>query len=184
MHIVRQANDEEFFGIIKTLCAATERPHSESFLARFPWTSTTWRLAEFENDDLENLFLFWDGSAWGEDPKKPPRRLKQGVKDFMAFAGDITKPNYQHYVEILKLRDDFRTGYKLTRHPELIVIGDNHGPNSSFMILDGNHRAVAALWWAYEKESREHLPHQLWLGLSPQMSHYDGFKRILLANQE
>jgi len=52
------------------------------------------------------------------------------------------------------------------------------------MILDGNHRAVAGLWWYYESKERKHLPETAWVGISDSMKDYSYYKRVLQAENE
>lgn len=177
MRIERSAQDGEVWQIIRTLYDATQRRNSENFLNGFPWATVFWHLATFEKEDFEELFLFWDGSAWGESSNIPPRRLKEGTRRFMSFVGDISKPNFEHFVDILRWRDHFRSGREMPG--KLIIVGEGERLKGRFMILDGNHRAVAALWWVYEANRRNHLPMDAWLGLSPQMSCYPPFSLIL-----
>ena len=178
--ILTAATDNDVGRIVFTLAEARKRPRSEDFLNGFPWTSVCWYTVEALGiAELEQLFLFWDGSAWGESVARPPRRLRQGAEDFARVAGDIRTPNIDHLVDILRHRDRYRTG-AWTDETFLIAIG--HNEHSPLMILDGNHRAVAALWCAMESGQQAHLPHTAWLGLSSNMANcYPPYQHIFQA---
>ena len=62
----------------------------------------------------------------------------------------------------------------------IVVARDPQGP---LMILDGNHRAVAAQWWATESGGQEHIPQHAWMGLSPDMGDYAYYQRVLKADR-
>jgi hypothetical protein len=146
--------------IIFILSDARKRLHSDNFLSEtcpnkgdgFPWKKVQWYKADINYHDLENLYLFWDGIAWGEG-RTPPRRLSQGTKEFMGMEGNIYKPNFEHISDILNKRDSYRAEH-LDLDPKrkgemrryLILVAQNF--TSPFMILDGNHRAIAGLWWS------------------------------------
>ncbi|HEY5869130.1 MAG TPA: hypothetical protein VI542_26790 [Candidatus Tectomicrobia bacterium] len=166
-----KATNAEVGEIIFTLSDARKRLHSDNFLNEtcpgkgdgFPWSKIKWYKANTNHQDLENLYLFWNGVAWGEGDT-PPRRLKQGTKEFMDMNGNIYKPNFEHISDILNKRDSYRAGHqdqdsKGGKRRFLILVARNFN-DSPFMILDGNHRAVAGLWWHYEEKEKEikHLP--------------------------
>ena len=177
MRLTPITDNDEVGAVIYILCEARKRPHSGDFLKRFPWTSIKWYMVELEDSDLENLFLFWDGTAWGESGQIPPRTLHYGVEDFRRIASDTLKPNHDHFVDILRCRDRYRAGESQTEEPFLILAGvDDRYP---LLIIDGNHRAVAALWWARESGNRDQLPRTAWLALSPHMVEYPFYSRLL-----
>lgn len=62
----------------------------------------------------------------------------------------------------------------------IVVTRDTQG---SLMILDGNHRAVAAQWWTTESGGQEHLPQHAWMGLAPDMGDYPYYQRVLKADR-
>lgn len=167
-------NDEQFAYIAFTLSDARKRPYSSDFLNSFPWTSIQWYTANINSDELKNFYLFWDGTAWGQGPT-PPRRLLQGTQDFMKMAGDFSKPNFEHFIDILKWRDRYRCGYNDER-PFLILVSS--GVDGPFMILDGNHRAVAGVWWAIESQQWQHMPQLIYVGISGAMTSYPFYNRV------
>jgi hypothetical protein len=61
------ATDAEVNEIIRILVKARERPGSDDFLDGFPWTKHIqwYRIEELTTYDLENVYLFWDGTALG-----------------------------------------------------------------------------------------------------------------------
>jgi hypothetical protein len=166
----RPATDDEIGGILKELCQATQRPESSGFLSGFPWTSTEWFQARLEEGDFGDLFLFWYAEAWDEKDIPSCRTLRAGLDSFREMHKKC--PNYwtDHLREILKKRTCHN---REPEEPFLILVASNkRGP---FMILDGNHRAVAILWNATESSSNTSIPSQVWVGLSPDMSQYRSF---------
>jgi hypothetical protein len=63
----------------------------------------------------------------------------------------------------------------------IVVARDVQGP---FMILDGNHRAVAAQWYATESGTQDALPRHAWMGLSPSMGDYRDYQHVLDAAEQ
>ena len=139
-----------------------------------------YRIEKLTTYDLENVYLFWDGTAWGEGSTLP-RRLKQGTETFRAMVGNIYQPNFEHMTDILKARDRYRAGYE-EQETFLILIAQNF--NGPFLILDGNHRAVAGLWWHYESGKTTHLPKTAWIGISDWMKDYRYYNFVLQAEEE
>ena len=168
MRNFRSATITEINEIHATLHRATERPNSRNFLEGFPWTSTEWFLAELEKGDFESFLLFWDNSAWKQSSSDRYRRLDTGLKDFIKDKEQDPNQWNGHLREIL----DKRT-WPASGHIYLVLIGANTiGP---FMIIDGNHRAVATLWNIWELGSHNSLPTHAWLGVSPEVSNYRSF---------
>ena len=138
-----------------------------------------WYGAELEHGELENLFLFWDGSAWSESPHKLPRRLINGVADFMRIENDPTQSSNVHLNQIKEWLNKYEADEIRSNETFLILGGIDQ--NSSLIILDGNHRISAALWQATRSKDRSQLPQKAWIGLSPDMICYMYYQRILLA---
>lgn len=138
-----------------------------------------WYGAELEHGELENIFLFWDGSAWGESPHQLPRRLIHGVADFMRIENDPTQSNNVHLDQIKEWLNKYEAGDIRSNETFLILGGIDQ--NNSLIILDGNHRISAALWQATRSKDRSRLPRKAWIGLSPDMRCYVNYQRILQA---
>ncbi len=152
--------------IRKTLNDATTHAESTDLLYGFPWKSTRWFLATLEEGDLEGLNLFWDGGAWGERGNRRRRTLSEGLRGFVKLSERSPDQWGAHLCEIIGKRGNLGRNAE----PFLILTGmDESGP---FVILDGNHRAVALLWNGRERGSRENWPTQVWVGLSPEMPKY------------
>jgi|SRR5579859_4399817 len=151
-------------------------PLSGDFLLGFPTTSVSWHKAELDIQEFENLYLFWDGSAWGQNYNEPPRTLKEGVPAFQQIDGDATQPDNNHLKQIKSCLEKLRAREFETDRPFLILAGD--ATSKHFIILDGNHRAAAAYWWSLEAHGLTWLPLVAWVGLSPEMLHYSFYSRI------
>ena len=81
----------------------------------------------FAVPEFENLYLFWDGVAWGHK-EELPRRLKEGTKDFMDMVADnIGMPHFGHMWYILEQRDVYRAG-PTDDKPFLIVVARDTRP--------------------------------------------------------
>ena len=163
----RQVTDDEMGRILKEFCQATQRPMSGNFLDRFPWRSTEWFQARLEEGDFEDLFLYWYGEAWNEPNIRYCRTLHAGVDRFREMQDNHSDYCTDHVRGILKKRD--------WHAPEetflILAASSTKGP---FMILDGNHRAVA-LWNAAENSPSASLPSLAWVGISPEMPSYRSF---------
>jgi hypothetical protein len=181
MKLISRVTNKDVGHLIFTLAEARKRPQSENFLEGFPWLSVIWyKVEELAVPEFENLYLFWDGVAWG-NKEELPRRLKQGTKDFMDMVADnIGRPHFGHMQAILEQRDVYRAGPTDDKPFLIVVARDTQGP---FMILDGNHRAVAAQWCATESGGQEHIPQYAWMGLSPDMGDYAYYQRVLKADR-
>lgn len=155
---------------------AKRRYKSADFLDGFPWESVKWYRADLEYSELENLFLFWDGSAWGESPQKLPRKLKDGVNAFARIESDPRQANKVHLREIKGWLRKYEAGETRNDEPFLILGGIDQ--NRQLIILDGNHRVSAALWWAIRSGDRTRLPLKAWVGLSPDMIKYGQYRRL------
>ncbi len=168
------ATDNDIRWITDELENGKKRPQSADFLDSFPWGTVSWFRAVLEYAELENLFLFWDGSAWGM-PSPLPRTLRDGVITFTQIA--LQQPNNVHLNQIQAWLKRCETGELQHNEPILILGGQDQ--QSPLMILDGNHRAVAALWWSMESGDQSQIPLNAWVGLSPDMIHYMYYQRIL-----
>ena len=88
MKLISRVTNKDVGHLIFTLAEARKRPQSENFLEGFPWLSVIWyKVEDLAVLEFENLYLFWDGVAWG-NKEELPRRLKQGTKDFMDMVAD------------------------------------------------------------------------------------------------
>ena len=181
MQLISRVTNRDVGRILFTLADARKRPQHDDFLEGFPWLSMTWyKVEKLAVSEFENLYLCWDGVAWG-NKEELPRRLKQGTKDFMDLvADDIGRPHFGHMQAILEQRDVYRAGHTDDKPFLIVVARDTEGP---CMILDGNHRAVAAQWWAIESGRQEHLPRHAWMWLSPDMGAYPSYQRVLTADR-
>ena len=168
--------------ILFTLADARKRPQDADFLEGFPWLSVTWyKVEQLEVAEFEHLYLVWDGVAWGK-PGELPRRLKAGTKEFMDLvAENIGRPHFGHMTAILEQRDVYRAGQTDAKPFLIVVARDVQGP---FMILEGNHRAVAAQWCATESGKQGSVPHHAWMGLSPHMGDYRYYQHVLAAAEK
>lgn len=105
MNLIKATDTDLLEAIIPTLVEARKRYKSSDFLNTFPWISTKWyKVHDLEFANIESLYVFWDGSAWGERVILP-RTLKQGANDFRKIATDISNPNYSPYINIEHLTD-------------------------------------------------------------------------------
>lgn len=162
------ATNNEIRRITKELEFGKSRPKSSDFLEGFPWGSVAWHKVILELAEFENLFLFWTGSAWGETTHMPPRRLKDGVRAFRHI--DSQKSSNLHLEEVKRWVTKCQTGTFRFGEPFLILGGQDQ--HSRLLILDGNHRAAAVLWWTIQSAGRGMTPTKGWLGLSPDMKMY------------
>ncbi len=160
---IRPATQVEIGWIRNQLESATRRPKSGDFLDGFPKDAVRWFRADLEVGDFGNLFLFWDGVAWGEETSSQLRRLPQGVEDFRRLAADPSDKSLPHLVEIQKRVVEIQTGQFRSSEPYLVMAGED--ANGRMIILDGNHRAAAAFWWAQETGDSRCLPRTALLGL-------------------
>jgi len=167
--------------MLLTLAEARKRPQCEDFLEGFPWLSMPWyKVEKLTVTEFEALYLCWDGMAWGKQ-EALPRRLKQGTQEFMDLVtAHRERPHFGHMQAILEQRDVYRSGYTDDKPFLIVVARDTAGP---FMMLEGNHRAVAAQWWAIESGQQAHLPRYAWMGLSPDMGVYPSYQRVLTADR-
>jgi hypothetical protein len=182
MKLISRVTNRDMGRILFTLAEARKRPQSADFLEGFPWLSVTWyKVEQLDVAEFEHLYLCWDGVAWGK-PGELPRRLKDGTQEFMDLvAENIGKPHFGHMRDILEQRDVYRAGHADEKPFLIIVARDVQGP---FMILDGNHRAVAAQWCAAESGTQDSVPHHAWMGLSPSMGDYRDYQHVLDAAEE
>jgi len=162
--------------ILDELEKAKKRPSSKNFLYRFPFKSTKWFKCDLTKAHLGDLYLFWDGIAWGEPEKRTPRKVKQGVIDFKQIKIDSKPTNTNHLDEIINLKKKIETSSFQNSEPFPILVGLHQ--DSPLMILDGNHR-LAALWWASQKRSHSNLKLKFWVGFSLDMENYKYYARIL-----
>jgi hypothetical protein len=154
-----------------------KRPKSGDFLDGFPWKSVTWHKATLEYNEFENLYLFWSGSAW--EKVRPPHKLKDGVMAFIQLDKDESHLANVHLIQIHDWLKRYEAGIVHSNQPFLILAGLHS--NSRLIILDGNHRAAAALWWATQSGDSSKIPLSAWLGFSPNMGDYSYYQRILQA---
>jgi len=159
---------------------AKKRYKSADFLDGFPRESVKWYSTDLECTQLENLFLFWDGSAWGESPHELPRRLKDGVEAFARIENDPGESDNAHLNKVKSLLQKWEAGE--IRNDKAFLILGGIDQDARMIILDGNHRVSAALWWAIRSRDRTRLPLRIWLGLSPEMINYGNYRRILEAH--
>jgi hypothetical protein len=181
MQLISRVMNRDVGRILFTLADARKRLQRDDFLEGFPWLSMTWyKVEKLAVAELEALYLCWDGVAWGSK-EELPRQLKQGTKDFMDLVADhIGRPHFGHMQAILEQRDVYRAGQTDDKPFLIVVARDTEGP---WMILHGNHRAVAAQWWAIESGRQEHLPRHAWMGVSPDMGAYPSYQRVLTADR-
>ena len=181
MKLISRVTNKDVGHIIFTLAEARKRPQSEHFLEGFPWLSITWyKVEKLQVSEFENLYLLWDGVAWGQQDALP-RRLKQGTNDFVDLVADHRgRPHFGHMQAILEQRDGYRAGQTDDKPFLIVVARDTQGP---FLLLDGNHRAVAAQWWTTESGGQNHRPQHAWMGLSPDMGAYASYQRVLQADR-
>ena len=180
MKLILRVTNRDMGRILFTLADARKRPQRADFLEGFPWLSVTWYKVEMlEVAEFEHLYLCWDGVAWGK-PGELPRRLKDGTQEFMDMGAEhIARPHFGYLQDILEQRDLYRAGHADEKKPFLIVVArDVQGP---FMILEGNHRAVAAQWCATESGKQDSIPRHAWMGLSPRMGDYRDYQHVLDA---
>ena len=168
MHDFRPVSPDEANGIRKILQQATRRERSQDFLDGFPWESTCWFQASLGEGEVESLYLFWDGMAWNEPNTPSLRTVRAGLDGFRRMYRERPEHWTCHLNEI---RDKLgKHAWTSLEEPFPILIATStRGP---FIILDGNHRAVAALWDVLEISSYTGLPSRVWVGLSPDMSRF------------
>lgn len=157
--------------IRKVLLEATKRPHSGDLLNDFPWESTLWYSAKFEDSEFENLYLLWDGSAWKECSPLP-RIVSKGLRDFKRLKRKSRNQWTRQLIDLV----DYTPDSDADQQSLLILISKCN--ESPLMILDGNHRAVSFLCQAYKAGSRVFIPTCAWVGISPQMASYPQYARI------
>ena len=182
MKLISRVTNRDMGRILFTLAEARKPPQSADFLEGFPWLSVTWyKVEKLDVAEFAHLYLCWDGVVWGK-PGALPRQLKEGTQEFMDMvAENIGRPHFGHLRAILDHHDSYRTG-QIDDKPFLIVVArDVQGP---FMILDGNHRAVAAQWCATESGKQDAVPRHAWMGLSPSMCDYRDYQHVLEAAEQ
>lgn len=173
----RSAKENEIKEIKKVLTEAKSVTYSENFLDDFPFQSTEWFNCNLNKESLGNLYLFWDGCAWGESKDVPPRMLKVGVEDFKRIAGDPNKENPHHLQNILKnMKKYTKTGNSLKGSGEcpILISIDKAKP---LLILDGNHRFVA-YWWKSSEVDQNRVDKNIWIGFSPDLNNYKYYSRV------
>ncbi len=175
MILISAASDDAEW-ITNKLEKGKERPKSGDFLDGFPWKSVNWYKASLEYNEFEDLFLFWNGLAWGESSHQS-RRLKDGARDFIRIANDPHYVDNVHLNEITNLSRKFRDGS--FHNTERFLILGGLSQSSRLIILDGNHRAAASLWWAIESGDHSRVPLSAWVGLSSDMILYSHYRRVL-----
>ena len=177
-HLMRcyPATELQIKGILHTLESSREKTDSSDFLNGFPWEHTNWYSCQLEYSNVESLFLFWDGTAWGESLDKPPRRLDEGASCFIRITSDPIQSNNTHLKRIKYWLKKYEAGEILNSEHFLILAGLNE--NSPLLILDGNHRLSAAMWWAIKKRDLSELPRMAWIGFSNEMKNYMFYARI------
>ena len=168
------ATDVEISWIVNELELSKKRPKSGDFLEGFPWESIRWWKATLEDEEFENLFFFWDGIAWGKSSHLS-YTLKDGVLVFSQISNTPAGLRNVHLDQINGWLEKYRN--KTFQNNDTFLILGGLDQNSSLMILDGNHRAAAALWWAMECDDRNHIPSNAWVGLSPEMINYFAYRR-------
>jgi hypothetical protein len=172
---ITPATQVEVSTIRNELANATTRVGSGDFLDGFPWDAVKWFRADLDVADFANLFLFWDGVAWGDEASRQLHQLHQGVDDFRRLAVDPPIRPLPHLARIQELIGELRSGKLQSREPYLIVAGENS--SSRMVILDGNHRVAAALWCAQDTGNDSYLPRTAWAGLSARLVTYDPYRR-------
>jgi hypothetical protein len=179
MKRISRVTNRDMGRILLTLAEARQRPQHGAFLEGFPWLSVTWyKVEQLDVTEFAHLYLCWDGMAWGQ-PGALPRRLKDGTQAFMDLvAENISTPHFGHLRDVLEQRDLYRAGQTDAKPFLIIVARDGQGP---FMLLEGNHRAVAAQWCATESGTPDAVPRHAWMGLSPHMGDYRDYQRVLDA---
>jgi hypothetical protein len=182
MKLISRVTNKDMGRILLTLAEARKRTQHGEFFEGFPWLSVTWYKVEtLEVAEFEHLYLCWDGMVWGT-PGALPRQLKDGTQAFMDLvAENIGRPHFGHLRDILEQRDVYRAGQTDEKPFLIIVARDVQGP---FMILEGNHRAVAAQWCATESGMQDAVPRHAWMGLSPHMGDYRDYQHVLEAAEK
>lgn len=163
--------------IRKVLKEAKEKPYSKDFLDDFPYDTTKWFKCDLRGTNLGDLYLFWDGCAWGESSKVPPRRLEAGVVDFKRIEDNPNQNNPYHLQKIIKyMKSNNKAGNSLSGSGEypILVSVDKDKP---LLILDGNHRLVT-YWWKNSDKDRNSIDKIFWIGLSLDMKNYKYYARI------
>ena len=156
---------------------AKEKKYSGNFLKGFPWNSTDWCKCDLKGTNLGDLYLFWDGSGWGESKDIPPRMLEVGVKDFKRIADNQNQENPYHLKKIIKyMKKNKKAGNSLrgSGTSPILVSVDKNMP---LLILDGNHRLVT-YWWKNSGKDRNSIDKTFWVGFSPNMNNYYYYSRI------
>lgn len=171
------ATENEIEIIRKVLKQAKSVSYSGNFLDGFPCKSIKWFECDLKGTDLGELYLFWDGKAWGRNGNVLPRTLRAGVKDFKQIADNPNRENPDHLQKVLDfMEQDNMAGNSLRGNGEIpiLVSVDKDHP---LLILDGNHRLVT-YWWKNSKIDRNFRDKIFWIGFSQDMEDYFYYKRI------
>lgn len=170
------ATESERHCIKDVLEKAKKRKDSRYFLDGFSFKSTKWFSSKLNETELGDLFLFWDGSAWGEYGDKRQRTLKDGVKEFIAIDKDSSRTKTDQFNDIKKMLKNKPAGEMPNSDSFPIIVGLDK--SSPLLILDGNHR-LSTLWWANLRENRIKMLIDVWLGYSPDLNDYRYYRCLL-----
>ncbi len=172
------AENNDIRTILCVLCEAQKVPSSENFLDNFPFDSIKWFECDLKGTDLGELYLFWDGKAWGRNGNVLPRTLRAGVKDFRQIADKHNQENPPHLERIIEyMKKNKKAGNSLRgsgTSPILVSIDEYH----PLLILDGNHRLVT-YWWKNSNTNQNTIDKTFWVGFSQNMKKYKYYDRIL-----
>lgn len=179
MKLLKLAENSNIENILYRLMKAKDEPKSHDFLTGFPWQSIIWYWAEISTSDLAKIHIFWDGSAWGEQNSLHPRNLQKGTKDFQILQQDALKPDPVHFMKVLQHRLSFVNDRHEVTANELMILGGQSIDMPS-IILDGNHRAIAALWSEDFTGKATGYLKNAWVGVSPEIKNsYPKYQLLL-----
>ncbi|KKQ73709.1 MAG: hypothetical protein US96_C0055G0008 [Candidatus Woesebacteria bacterium GW2011_GWB1_38_5b] len=121
---------------------------------------TEWNLIELEADEFENLLVIretgWEKTfGTGKNLKEVAFAIKENVKDIGSVRFDI-------------IHDIKNNVGKFEFKEKIILIGSSF--NNPYTVVEGNHRAVAFELMRIETGQASHIPKQLILGVSNEMS--------------
>ena len=86
MKLLSRVTNKDVGHLIFTLADARKRPQSENFLEGFPWLTVIWyKVEELAVPEFENLYLFWDGVAWGHIPQHAWMGLSPDMGDYAYY---------------------------------------------------------------------------------------------------
>ena len=87
MKLLSRVTNKDVGHLIFTLADARKRPQSENFLEGVPLAhrsyGTRWKSCAVP--EFENLYLFWDGVAWGHIPQHAWMGLSPDMGDYAYY---------------------------------------------------------------------------------------------------